>query len=79
MNRGTARRWNANIDTDVDATDGNVGNGVDSCAGCSTSSSGGVIATDISVAGMCRGLVLLERVLLAEALVADFAAVQFDS
>lgn len=89
MDRGRARRLrNANVDADVDSADGDVGDGADAhrwrssseswC--CCTSSSRIVIAgADVGVAGMGCGLMLLEGVLLAEALVADFAAVEFDS
>lgn len=91
VNGGTARRLrNANVDADVDTADGDVGDGADAyrwgnntgcrCCCCCTCSRRVVIAgADVGVAGMGRRLVLLERVLLAEALVADFAAVEFDT
>lgn len=78
VDRGTARRRDANVDADVNSTDVNVGDGI-KCCGCREDTTHSVIATDVGVAGMGCGLMLLERVLLAEALVADFAAVQFDS
>lgn len=67
VNRDAARLGDANVDADVDTTDSHVGygSGTDGAAG--------------GKCGMRRRLVLLERVLLAEALLADFAVVQFNS